>query len=57
MTQFAKKIEIVCCYAKVSKQDTVKTQFEAVLKYKPPLNSNRGFDITLKNELETALEL
>ena len=37
--------------------NTVKSQLEAALKYKPPLNSNRGFDITLKNELETALEL
>ena len=36
---------------------TVKSQLETALKYKPPLNSNRGFDVTLKNELETALEL
>ena len=36
---------------------TVKSQLETALKYKPPLNSNRSFDVTLKNELETALEL
>ena len=35
---------------------TVKSQLETALKYKPPLNSNHGFDVTLKNELETAAE-
>ena len=36
---------------------TVKSQLETALKYKPPLNSNRDFEVTLKIELETALEL
>ena len=36
---------------------TVKSQLETALKYKPPLNSNRGLDVTFRIELETALEL